>query len=65
MKRARQLYPHGVWALIAGVVLVTALAFVDVAVAVIVAIMLIGLLVVIVPLVSMLFDERQSRRLRP
>jgi ABC-type transport system involved in cytochrome bd biosynthesis fused ATPase/permease subunit len=64
MKRARQLYPHGVWVLIAAVVLVTALAFVDIALAVIAAIMLIGLLVVIVPLVSMLFDERQSRRLR-
>lgn len=64
MKKARHRMHEAVAAAVLGVGLVAVLAVVDPALAGVVAIMLIGLLVVIVPLVSILFDERQERPLR-
>jgi ABC-type transport system involved in cytochrome bd biosynthesis fused ATPase/permease subunit len=64
MKKARHLVHEGVLALVLAIASVVVLAFIDVPLAVVTAIMLIGLFVLIVPVVSVLYDERQSHRLR-
>ena len=64
MKKARHLVHEGVLAVVLAITLVVVLAFIDVPLAVVTAIMLIGLLVLIVPAVSVLYDERRSNRLR-
>jgi ABC-type transport system involved in cytochrome bd biosynthesis fused ATPase/permease subunit len=63
MEKARRLLHEAVLAVVLGIGLVVGLAFIDGALAAVVAIMLVGLLVVIVPIVAILGDERQDRRL--
>lgn len=63
MKKARHLMHEAVLAVALAIALVVALALVDGGLAVVVAIMLVGLLVVVIPIVSILYDERQSHRL--
>lgn len=63
MKKARHLMHEAVLAAVLAIALVVALALADGGLAVVVAIMLIGLLVVVIPIVSILYDERQSHRL--
>jgi hypothetical protein len=49
------------FAIVASIVLVAVLAVFDPALAAVVAIMIVGLFVIIVPLVAILFDEREER----
>jgi uncharacterized membrane protein HdeD (DUF308 family) len=64
VKRARHLLHEAELAIVASIVLVAVLAVIDPALAAVVAILLVGLFVIIVPLVSILYDERQERPLR-
>ena len=64
MKKARHMIHEAVLGVVLAIVLVVGLALIDAALAVVVAIMLIGLLVLIIPVVSILYDERQSHPLR-
>lgn len=64
MQDARHLVHEAELAVVLAIGLVVGLAFIDAALAVVVAIMLIGLPLLIVPIAAVLYDERQAHRLR-
>lgn len=63
MKKARHRMHEAVFVAVAAMLAVVVLSLIDVPLGVIAAIMLIGLLVVIVPLVSIFYDEHNEDRL--
>jgi hypothetical protein len=64
MSKARHLIHEAELSAALAIALVIGLAFVDAALAAVVAIMLAGAFVLVVPLASILFDERQGHRPR-